>query len=340
MNFTGNFITGVFVLFFMLFYCNTAKTQGGETIEGKEVVDTIKMSNTSIILFADRTWMYVPRNDFDGNLFPELHKQLSSDTALNFKLHWLNDICFTYDNDISKLKDSLWLCTVDENNRNFCLPVQGEVISKFKYRGSRFHHGVDIDLNIGDSVLAAFNGVVRYAQYNKGGFGNLVIIRHYNGLETYYAHLSKIEVAVDQEVHAGQLIGLGGKTGRAYGPHLHFEVRFYDHAFDPYEIIDFENKKLKDQNLFIHPGMFDYKTVSRKNSGNTKYNYTASNHKNAGSNALVKPAGKGTKYHTVKSGDTLSGIARKYGTSINNLCSLNGISRNKTLQIGEKLRIN
>lgn len=337
MNFTGKKIPGFIVLLLTFLYGTLANAQGGEMIEGKEIIDTIKMNNTSVILFADRTWMYVPRTDFDGNLYPEIHRQVS-DTLVNFKLHWLNDICFTYDNDISKLKDSIWLCTVDDNHRDFCIPVPGAVISNFKYRGSRFHHGVDIDLNVGDTVLAAFNGVVRYAQYNKGGFGNLVIIRHYNGLETYYAHLSKIEVEVNQEVRAGQLIGLGGKTGRAYGPHLHFEVRFYDHAFDPYEVIDFENKKLKDENLFIHPGMFDYKIVSRKNYIQT--HQSNSKHIHSSHNAVVKPATKDTKYYTVKSGDTLSGIASRYGTSVKKLCTLNGISQNKTLQIGQKLRIN
>lgn len=309
--------------------------QGGEAYEGKEIVDTLRMNNSTIILFADKTWMYVSNPNFNGVMNEYLHNVISSDTSLKFKTSWYTDIPFTYENDISRLNDTIWMCTVDTTYSKFTMPCEGMVLSKFKYRGSRFHHGVDIDLNIGDTVRAAFSGRVRYAQYNKGGFGNLVIIRHHNGLETYYAHLSKINVDVDQEVHSGEIIGLGGNTGRSFGPHLHFETRFYDNAFDPYEIIDFDNKCLQSENLFIHSGMFDYRAVSRKNTmpkGTvTENTATAKN--------TVPAANKSSKYYTVKSGDSLSVIARKHGTTIDRLCALNGISRNDILRIGQKLRV-
>lgn len=311
--------------------------QGGESHEGKEIIDTMKLNNSTIILFADKTWMYVSNPNFSGILNDRLH-QMVSDSSLNFKNNWYTDIPFTYDNDISRLKDTLWICTVDSTYSKFCMPVNGPVLSKFKYRGHRFHHGVDIDLNVGDTVRAAFNGVVRYAQYNKGGFGNLVIIRHYNGLETYYAHLSKLNVVPDQEVTAGEVIGLGGNTGRSYGPHLHFETRFYDNAFDPYEIIDFDNKRLRSENLFIHPGMFDYRAVSKVNSA-PKITVNNSGGAQATKASTVTTSASGAKYHTVRSGDNLSQIAAANGTTVDKLCSLNGLSRTSVLQIGQKIRI-
>lgn len=309
------------------------RAQGGESIEGKEIVDTLNLNNSTIILFADKTWMYVPHDGFDGVTNPYLHQLIESDTSLNFKTTWFTDMPFTYDNDISRLKDTLWICSVDSSNNKFCMPIDGPVLSKFKYRGSRFHHGVDIDLNTGDTVRAAFNGIVRYAQYNKGGFGNLVIIRHYNGIETYYAHLSKLHVTPGEEVFAGQLIGLGGNTGRSFGPHLHFETRFYDNAFDPYEIIDFDSKQLKSENLFIHPGMFDYRAVSRSN---TQPRVNTSGSAPSGGNTSTKVSGG--KYYTVRAGDNLSSIAQHHGTTVNQLCALNGISRNSILQIGQRIR--
>lgn len=331
---------------FTLLVAGNAKVsaQGGEMYEGKEIIDTLKLNHSTIILFADQTWMYVTEQNFNGILNQHIHDLVSEDTSLKFKSTWYRDIPFTYENDISKLTDTLWMCTVDSVNNEFCMPIQGNVLSKFKYRGHRFHYGIDMDLDIGDTVRAAFNGVVRYAQYNKGGFGNLVIIRHYNGLETFYGHNSKLLVQPDQEVKAGDPISLGGNTGRSFGPHLHFECRFYDNAFDPFEIIDFENKKLKDENLLLHPGMFDYKMVSKKNTQAKSYTPAPTNTNNAqqsavANNTVTNKASKNSKYYSVKSGDTLSGIASKHGTTVSRLCEINGISRSSVLQIGQKLKV-
>lgn len=328
-------------LLFLAFNPAGLFAQGGETYEGKEIVDTMRMNNSTIILFADKTWMYVSNPNFNGVMNEYLHTIVTGDTSLHFKTTWYTEIPFTYENDISRLNDTIWMCTVDSTYSKFTMPCNGPVLSKFKYRGSRFHHGIDIDLNVGDTVRAAFSGRVRYAQYNKGGFGNLVIIRHHNGLETYYAHLSKINVHVDQEVHSGEVLGLGGNTGRSYGPHLHFETRFYDNAFDPYEIIDFDNKCLRNENLFVHAGMFDYRAVTRKN---TQPKNSGTQSSDGGTTTAVAsnptpPVNKNSKYYTVKSGDNLSVIARKYGTSVDKICQLNGIGRNDVLRIGQKLRV-
>jgi murein DD-endopeptidase MepM/ murein hydrolase activator NlpD len=270
-------------------------------------------------------------------------------------MFWNTEMPFTYANDINRLKDTIWLCSVDTTHSRWCLPVEGAIISSFKYRGSRFHHGMDIDLDIGDPIKAAFDGVVRYAQYNKGGFGNCVIIRHYNGLETYYAHCSKLKVRPYERVTAGQVIGLGGCTGRCYGPHLHFEVRFYDNALDPAEIFDFEKKKLKDENLFVCPSMFNYHAVSKKNILLERYfnnpemqnkieeEFDDQMHGNPPDKEPVIVTNNyptaNAKYHKVRSGDTLSAIAKKYGTSVDKLCALNGLSRKSILRLGQKIRI-
>lgn len=345
----------IWTVFFLLSLSINAQSQPVEN--GKTPIDTLPFQDTYIVIYTDQSWTYLRDENFDGILNRQLHDYVSKDTSLKFKLFWNTEMPFTHDNDLQKLKDTIWICSVDTLHKRWCIPIEGAILSSFKYRGSRFHHGLDIDLNVGDPVKAAFDGVVRYAQYNKGGFGNCVIIRHYNGLETYYAHFSKIKVRPYQRVSAGEVIGLGGCTGRCYGPHLHFEVRFYDTAIDPAEIFDFENKKLKDENLFICPSMFNYRAVSNKNILLERYhnnpemidkieddyedkmhgtNDNIHNHSPVIENNYIN---KGAKYHKIRSGDNLSQIARQYGTSIDKLCSLNGISRSKVLQVGQKIRV-
>ncbi|MFM7751320.1 MAG: peptidoglycan DD-metalloendopeptidase family protein, partial [Opitutaceae bacterium] len=143
----------------------------------------------------------------------------------------------------------------------------GSLNSTYKWRWGRQHHGLDLGLHTGDSVMAAFDGVVRYAQFNKGGYGNCVIIRHLNGLETLYGHLSKLEVLPNQYVSGGQLIGLGGSTGHSMGPHLHFETRYKDFSFNPQIFIDVENQSLLNDTLVLSKSDFTanrYRSSSRK----------------------------------------------------------------------------
>ena len=152
-----------------------------------------------------------------------------------------------------------------------------------------------------------------------------MIIRHENGLETFYAHLSKHLVVPNQEVKAGEPIGLGGNTGHSYGSHLHFEVRFYDIPLDPEKVIDFKNKKVRDENLMVHKGTFG-----------RGYSVRGSNY-SSGTTASSSSSGK--KYYRVRSGDTLSAIARKHRTTVSRLCQLNGIRPTTILQIGRNLRV-
>jgi hypothetical protein len=295
-------------------------------------VDTLVSNSDTMILFSDKSWEYLSALNFDGVTNPELHNYVMSDSNYMFKQTWHNHMPYTYDNDLSAMKDSIWVCTVDSTYTDFCIPIEGAILSTFKYRGSRFHHGIDIDLNKGDTVRAAFAGRVRYSEYNNGGYGNLVIIRHYNGLETYNAHFSKLLVSPNQEVRAGQPIGLGGKTGRAYGDHLHFEVRFYDNALDPENIFDFKNKKLKDENLFVCKDLFDYKAIS----GKKRKPSSGSSHSH--SEPAVASDGS-VKYHKIRKDESLWSISRKYRTSIDALCDLNNINRNTILKIGRMLKV-
>jgi murein DD-endopeptidase MepM/ murein hydrolase activator NlpD len=200
------------------------------------------------------------------------------------------------------LKDDYWSC-------GFTMPIVGKITSRFGWREGMNHNGIDIDLEVWDSVKTAFPGMVRYIGYT-GGYGRLVVIRHYNGLETYYAHLHRYKVKVGDQVDAGDIIGLGGSSGKSTGSHLHFEVRYKGVPFNPEHIISFNDEKLIADTI-----------ICSKN----KYGYT------------VIP--KGTVFYTIKSGDYLYKISGEYGISINKLCYLNGINRNSVLRVGQKLRI-
>lgn len=138
---------------------------------------------------------------------------------------------------------------------DFSLPLNAPLTSHFGRRWGRPHQGIDLDLRNGDSVATVFDGVVRLSQYYYG-YGNLIIIRHYNGLETCYAHLSERYSKVGDLVNAGECIGLGGSTGHSTGSHLHFEVRYMGKPLDPERIIDFKNAQLKTDILHLKPKFF------------------------------------------------------------------------------------
>jgi murein DD-endopeptidase MepM/ murein hydrolase activator NlpD len=210
--------------------------------------------------------------------------------------------------------------------------------SGFGYRHGRNHNGVDLDLEEGDTIRAAFDGKIRYAQYHENGFGNLVIIRHYNGLETYYGHASKLLVGPNQDVKAGDPIALGGNTGHSYGAHLHFEVRFYDVPIDPELIFDFEHKVI-DENLLVHRGIFvegGYRSTAQVNDGQGTVGTTTPNTGGGTSNSTTSSS---AKTHKVRSGDTLGKIAEQYHTTVSKLCSLNGIKSTDIIHIGQVLKV-
>ncbi|MCX7985535.1 MAG: M23 family metallopeptidase [Bacteroidales bacterium] len=195
------------------------------------------------------------------------------------------------------------------NGLRYCHPFKNYISSNFGPRRFIFHYGVDIKLYKGDPVCAAFDGIVRLTKYDRRGFGNVVVIRHPFGLETIYGHLSKTLVTPMQKVKAGDIIGLGGNSGRSTGSHLHFEIRYRGEPFDPNYFIDFNEYKLKTDTLVLTRSNFEYLIELRK-----------------------------AKYCTIRKGDTLSKIARRYNTTVSQLCKLNHISRKTILRPGRKLR--
>ena len=311
------------VLFSLLF--RTGYTQVG--------IDTVQNEYGTIVLLSDNTWELIEPIKFDGILNKRIH-DLMNDGENKYSYKWNNTSCFPNGgNNLSLMQDTIWLC-VDGEEEEFCMPVPGVKTSGYGYRRGRYHNGLDLDLETGDTVKSAWSGKVRYAMYNTGGFGNLVIVRHHNGLETYYAHLSKLLVFPNQDVKAGDVLGLGGNTGHSFGSHLHFELRFYDACINPEEIIDVKNKSTKRDNLFIHKGLF---RPGAKPS-DTYYASPNSNN-NKKEHKTIKTTKSQARYHRIKSGDTLSGIARRYGTTVSRLCSLNGIRPTTILRIGRSLRV-
>lgn len=244
------------------------------------------------------------------------------DTANVYTEDWNNNVTFWYPQ--FNYSDSSILNFTD-STLSYAFPIENKTTSGFGRRHSSQHKGIDIPLKTGDTVVSAFDGKVRYAKYNSGGFGYLVIVRHVNGLETYYAHLSKLKVKPNQVVKAGELIGLGGSTGRSYSPHLHFEVRYNHHAFNPEKIFDLEYFCLKQEEAMVCD-------LVSKSKGSHK------GHTHGKTQVSTANLKTGTVY-SIKSGDTLGKIAGKYGTTVSALCRLNGMTQNAVLQIGQKIRV-
>jgi LysM repeat protein len=234
--------------------------------------------------------------------------QFPADT---FYQGWNTDIPNPYNHDLSA-KDTVINLILEGvlPNDEFKFPLDKKVMtSSFGWREGRMHSGVDLDLEVWDPVKVVFPGVVRVARYF-GGYGRVVVVRHYNGLETLYAHLHRFKVVPGQKVEAGDVVGLGGSSGRSSGSHLHFETRFKGIAINPAHFIDFDKEKVVHQKV---------KLVKTKD----------------GFAALPE----GVNLHTVERGDNLYEIANRYGTTINKLCALNGIQRNSILYVGQKIRV-
>ncbi len=211
---------------------------------------------------------------------------------------------------------------------NYCIPHNGYLTSNYGWRRRRMHRGIDIKVQTGDTIRAAFDGKIRLTKYERRGYGYYVIIRHDNGLETIYGHLSKFLVKPDQEVVAGEPIALGGNTGRSTGSHLHFETRYLGMDINPNAIFDFNNKTIKVNQFSFSPKLLASKGPSAIHVNGTKYGY------NNG-----KSGGSGTATYRVRKGDTLSRIAQRNGTTVNRLCNLNGIKKTSTLRPGQVLRL-
>ena len=285
-------------------------------------IDTLETRDRfqKVVLFDNGTWLYYNLDK------PQIPDSLVDDYWETEHVHSYNDVA------LKDLPEEITLQLVDSVH-GYCIPHPGYVTSRYKYRRRRPHRGIDIGLNRGDAIYAAFDGVVRAALPTKltGGYGNVLVIRHVNGLETYYGHLSSYVVGSGDIVRAGELIGYGGSTGRSTGPHLHFETRYMGQAFDPERIFDFDRGTLRDETFVLKKHYFSINS----HYGQTDQQSVAASKKKASSGS----SGNSGQYYTVKKGDTLGKIAKKYGTTVRKLCQLNNIKESKPLRIGQKLRV-
>ena len=311
----------------LLFICCTsfmvsavsAKKQTG-TDTPKETIHIVKMDKRVSELMADRVTI---RKDMGLKELAEINARVDESLAANEAL------LFPADELYGSNWDTRWVdpfrgsskvempdsCAIDCST--FILPIDTmtRVTSKYGPRRRRMHKGIDLKVQVGDTIRAAFDGKVRIRNFERRGYGNYLVVRHPNGLETVYGHLSKSLVDVNDIVRAGDPIALGGNTGRSTGSHLHFETRFLGQAINPADIIDFENS-VPHQDVYVFH--------------NIKINGRKSNIYTSSSDQMV--------YHRVKSGDTLGKIARMYGTTVNELCRLNGIKSTSMLRLGQSIR--
>ena len=240
----------------------------------------------------------------------QIRAEQSEYPALSLYPNWNNQYVHAYGNAI--IPDTY---TIDLTGFHMPTPST-KITSPFGPRWRRMHNGLDLKVNIGDTIVAAFDGKVRIVKYERRGYGKYVVIRHDNGLETVYGHLSKQLVEENQLVKAGEVIGLGGNTGRSTGSHHHFETRFLGIAINPIYMFDFPKQDI----------VADTYTFRRTQGS-----------KRAGSHDTQVADGT-IRYHKVKSGDTLSRIAKLRGVSVSTLCKLNRIKPTTTLRIGQVLR--
>jgi murein DD-endopeptidase MepM/ murein hydrolase activator NlpD len=241
---------------------------------------------------------------YQSNNLDTLNEETNKNTPFDFtsqKLH------------LDSIPDSIYIDCQD-----FCFPTESNyVTSRFGSRGSRYHRGIDIDLNKGDTVRTIFSGVVTKATFQHRGYGYYVVIQHDNGLQTISAHFTRNLVNEGDTLKAGDPIGLGGSTGRSTGSHLHFEILLFGNQFNPEKLIDFKNKTVKtidSTHYFLHTNKETY------------------------SHRAQLEEMKRAAYHRVRSGETLSHIAKRYGTTVSRLCSLNRLKQTSVLQIGQKIR--
>ena len=298
----------------------TAVSNGNGTI----ALDTLPTENDAVkvVLFNDNSWRYIrirSAEDWEVDTYAK---------------HWDTIKLFPYEDvQLADLPQSVVINLVD-SLKGYHYPIKGTVRSKFGPRGRRRHRGVDIPLKTGDPIYATFSGKVRISTYNKGGYGNLVIIRHDNGLETWHGHLDQRFVKPNDTVYAGQIIGLGGDTGRSTGPHLHYEMRYFGQTFDPERLVNFENGNLRRETFLLKKDYFDI----HSRAGIQDFEDEILGDEEIAEQKKKEEAAKQV-YHKIRSGDTLGGLAVKYGTTVSSICRLNGITTKTTLRIGRSLRV-
>jgi murein DD-endopeptidase MepM/ murein hydrolase activator NlpD len=302
-----------------------------EGVLAERYVDRTPVSNPDLVRSLNRPNTMLREDTFslfDGEpSMVEVAEEFQLDTtwvkATEYYSIWDAYSLNPYRSDISQFKDSLMLTLYDTvKGQNWSEPVPRSFItSEFGRRGYRWHYGVDLELDMGDSVKSVWDGVVRLTNWDGGGYGNYVLVRHYNGLETLYGHLSDIQCEVGQIVQAGDLLAKGGNTGRSSGPHLHFEVRYQGIPINPMEIFDFNSHNIRTSNFLLSPETFSY--LGRRSRG--------------GDGGQMRT--RKVYYHRVRRGDNLSAISDRYGVPVSTIKRLNGMGRSNNLQAGRRLRI-
>jgi len=247
--------------------------------------------------------------DEEGDIYEDLYGNWS-DSKVN-----------PYGVDLAHLKDSFAI-----DCRDYYPPVLGSVTSPFGPRGRRFHNGIDLRLHVGDTIRAAFSGRVRIRRFNSGGYGYYLVLRHKDGFETIYGHLSKFIVGPNQEVKAGQPIALGGSTGRSTGPHLHFETRILGNPINPAKMFSFTD----------YMPINRYYTVVKDRTFEERMRFSG-NYSGGKAGSAIKYSS--LSYYTVHKGDNLGQIAKKNGMAVSILCKLNNIRQNSPIKPGQRLRL-
>lgn len=243
----------------------------------------------------------------------------------------------TYAHKASELPDSFRI-----DLRHFHMPTTSRVItSNFGSRWGRQHKGIDLKVYIGDTIRSAFSGKVRMVKYERGGYGKYVVIRHSNGLETIYGHLSKQLVEENQVVRAGEVIGLGGNTGRSTGSHLHFETRLCGVALNPAILFDFRAQDVVADSYLFRKNTYMAESSEANRLRGKIGNGSYTREEVQGEMAYepeTEQAVEEKQYHKVAKGETLSAIAKKRGVTVSSLCKLNRISKRSRLRPGQILR--
>ena len=278
-----------------------------------------------------------------------LHRLIQAESYDSPAADLYNDWNNRYAHQASVLPDTFRI-----DLRGFHMPTTSRVLtSNFGARWGRQHKGLDIKVYIGDTIRAAFSGKVRIVRYEGKGYGKYVVIRHYNGLETIYGHMSKQLVTEDQEVRAGDPIGLGGNTGRSTGSHLHFETRLCGIALNPALMFDFKN-----QDVVADYYVFRKSTYNRESAEATRLRGVGGVAVNGDldipmsrqfyASASTQPARAkssnvkthSTRFHKVSKGETLSSIAKQRGMTVSAICKLNHIKSTSKIRPGQILRYN
>lgn len=262
-----------------------------------------------------------------------INKEQAGSPAAQLYDEWSNK----YAHRATELPDSFLIHLND-----FCMPTTSKVVtSNFGRRWGRMHKGIDVKVYIGDTIRAAFSGKVRIVKYEAKGYGNYVVIRHYNGLETIYGHMSKHLVEENQTVKAGDPIGLGGNTGRSTGSHLHFETRLCGVALNPALMFDFRNQDVTGDAYMFHKNSYESESVLANKMRGKDAGNVAQDDDNGGVSNSDKSSSRSSgdvRYHKVKRGETLSSIAKKRGTTVDKLCKLNHITKRMRIRPGQILR--